>query len=321
MDFGLSKVDLRVLALLCTSNSLSVKDIAVKLNISNAVVSRSVRSLFEQDFIVFTRSRRKLVSLSGSSHASSFKVLVSFENHIDFSKVLDGGSLRVLSGLLYCNSVREVSEVTSVPEVTVRRVLMKLRYGAIVFKKGVSDYVIRLDLVRNFVEVYCNYFLNNKIEGLNGSLICRGPLGLLYSKDNPLDFLVLTGTSVFHEYGIQLILTRQREYYFNLFKEKTKLSLEDVLVHALTRSVVEESSRSLNYVLLVLNKNFKKINKNKFLIISKKFGIKKEGGNCLKLIEDFKKGKEWSEELHDEFAKHKQFFSRTEFQELVNQYE
>ena len=104
--------------------------------------------------------------------------------------------------------------------------------------------------------------------------------------------MVPTGLSVFSNYGVKLIETDFKDYYYNLLKPVKKLSLEEVLIHALVRLMLVSSSREISYTLLVIAKNRKKLNEKRFLETARDWGVESSAKQCIEFVNAVLVGKE-----------------------------
>jgi hypothetical protein len=133
-----------------------------------------------------------------------------------------------------------------------------------------------------------------------------------------------TGISVFHHYGIKIIQTDSRDYYFNAFDEKPgPPSMEDAVVHALTWTVMNSSARETAYAMLVIFKNWEKFDRVAFEKTAAEWGVPSIAQRCITLVEAFVQGKQWPEPLIQNFPRVEGpiFPTWEEFGELVKQYE
>ena len=301
MKFGLSSLELRVLSALASGGSKPIVGVARVLGRSKSVASRVVKSLVQKGFLQAVRlGKRKEAGFAVTQHARAFKELIAVNSHANVELALSYSGLRVLCGLLYLpSSVEEVARLSNTPVVTVRRVLTRLlNYGFIVRLKP-GAYRIVLPNLSEFVQAYAAYFLDSLRNSVSGSLFCYGLHGLLRTTEvNVPNFMVLTGVSVFHNYGVSIIQTDYRDYYFNAFVEKPrKLSIEEVVVHALARAVLVKSSREVSYSMLVVYKNLENLNQELFFKTAREFGVLENAQQCLKLVKEFKAGVRWQESL------------------------
>ena len=250
MNFALGTRELLLLQLLCafdsSAPSYSLSEAAKKMGVSVPVVSRVAASLDEKGFLELKREgKRKIIYFSKAPHATAFIELAGGNPHVALEKILSDSSVRVLSGMLHPPvSVEAISRTTRTPEITVRRTLAKLLEKGIVVRMKPAEYGIALPRLHDFIEKYAEYVLRSRISRLRGALNPWWPNALFRTTEQPKDFMVPTGISIFNKYGIKLIQTDFRDYYFSAFDGKPKQpTLEEAVVHALTWTVRNSSAR------------------------------------------------------------------------------
>jgi DNA-binding MarR family transcriptional regulator len=332
MDFGLGVPELKVLSLICERKSESVSGIASKLGIPVSVASRALRTLSEKGFVSLVRNgKRKEARLSDAAHARAFAELKAANTHINFTEVLSNSTMRVLSDfvksqeLIASGRVKEIALVVKAPGITVRRTLSKLLEKGIVSRVN-GGYRIVLPRLGEFVRKFLEHALEEKCEGIPGSLIIVGPNALLRTNSEPNRAMALTGISVFGEYGVKVVETDYRDYCFNAFGERArKPCLEEAIVHSLVRSTLIQSAREVSYAMLVIHKNWRKSRKGKLLGFAKEFLVESETRECLDLVEKVVNGESWPEypDWALKLPKNSGPFypSRKEFEALVREYE
>ncbi len=321
MKLVLGVLELRIARRLCLfGRGASGAKLAGEFAVSQAAVSRAMKNLLAEGFVQMQREgKRKLFSLSGSAHAVAFRELVAENRHVGFEKVLAHSAVRVLCGMVFSPvSMEEICRVAKLPEVTVRRILAKMRNAGLVGKMR-EGYVVAMHGLKEFVQAYACAGLEEMRKNVPGSLVCRGPFGLLRSSGRQIPkFMAQTGISVFHNFGVQLILTDLRDYSFGLFEKKAnRHSMENAVVHCLVRAISNSDVRENYYAMLVLHKNLKKVNKKRFLNAAKDFGISAGAQECLELVELAAKKEPWPEPITG-LGRHAP--NREEFLELAKQY-
>lgn len=330
MKFGFGSRELLLLQLLYSPNSTvatySVSDAAREMGISVPVVSRVASSLAEKGFLeVKRKGKRKVISFSNTPHATALLQLAAENQHVALEKALSDASIRVLSGMLYPpSSVEAISRITRTPEITVRRTLAKLLEKGVIARPKLTEYRIILPRLHDFIEEYSKSFLRSRIAGLKGVFNPWWPNAVFRTAEQSTEFMTPTGISVFHKYGIKLIQMDSRDYYFNAFDDKAKQpTLEEAVIHALTWTVKNSSARETSYAMLVIHKNWKKFDKEKFDEIAKEWGVQSIAERCVKLVDGFVRNEKWKEPTFKELprAEGPVFPSWEEFEELVKQYE
>ena len=306
-NFGVSEIV--VLNEVLKEESSSVKALAIKTSLSGSVVSRALNSLSGKGMIVLRRGKTKTASVSDAPHAQAFKSLFLTYPYIDFS-ILSHNNMRVLSGLVFPNaSVARVERTSVIPQPTIRRILSSLLQKALVGRKSINNYFITLPELQNAVIEYSSFIVRK--NSVAGSLITRGFHGFLRTNSAKIPELMKpTGLSVLNRFGIGIIQTDFKDYYYHAFKKVKNPSIEEVIIHALIRAEHSNNSRENSYALLALHKNFGKINVGKFLEVAGALNAILIARRSL----EFVKG----------FAVEKQYLNESkslEFRELVEQYE
>ncbi len=327
MQLGLRRSEIRAFKVLCLGKKEdgSIVGLASSLATSKSFTSRIVGSLVKKGFVELTRQgKKKTVKISPAQHAVMLKELMVTNQHVALEEVLQGAGVQVLTGLLYTPaSVEEISAISFSPEVTIRLVLTRMLDRGIVTRPKPAVYSIILPRLRDFVESYARFAVEAKRAGIRGSLIIRGASGLIRTSDrNVPNFMAPTGLSSFGGYGIKLVQTDFKDYYYNVLKPVKKLSLETVLVHSLVRLTLVSSSRELSYTLLVMTKNRKKLNTKRFLETARDYGVESSAKECIKYIDTVLAGKEIVKPLVDFGIRVEgpAFPDEKEFMELMKQY-
>jgi len=321
----LQRSELQAFKALCLKENegVSIIGLASSLGKSKSFTSRVVGSLVETGFVELTRQgKKKTVKISPSQHAVMLRELLVSNPHVAFEEVLQGAAVQVLTGLLYSlASVEAISASTSSPEVTVRVVLRRMLDRGIVARQKPGVYSIVLPRLRDFIVSYTRFAVEARRTGVHGSLIIRGAFGLIRTSDGVVPgFMVPTGLSVFGNYGVKLIQTDFKDYYFDVLKPVKRLSLEEVLVHSLVRATLVSSSREVSYVLLVIAKNRKKLNQQRFFDVARQYGVESTAKQCVGFVGAVIAGKEAPKPLVviDEASA---FPDQKEFMELLRQYD
>jgi|GEM_PF-2173389 len=342
MDCGLTGLELRAFCLIPTNAGnevqqagphksvalipITVSELAARLEVSIGLASTTARKLARKGMVwVMDDGRRKRLSRATTPASLALTELMAANPHVDFTSFLANSALRVLSGFtIGSTSIRLCAKSTFTPEITARRVVARLMELAVMQKSGRGLYEIRLPLLKKFVEDWVLQELEVKRRAeVPGSLIARGPHGLLRSdKHGVPTWMVPTGLSSFHNYGVKLTLALN-DYYFHAFNNgQVKLGLEEHAVHALLRATIIPSGRELSYSLLVIYKNRRKLNQELFMEYAKILGSSAAAGQSLCLVDAFIAGEKWQALLKDFEIKSGPVWPSWEaFNELVKQYE
>jgi predicted transcriptional regulator len=343
LDWRLGYSELVVFKALCGSSSAGKegsdygekpeygKGLASRLSVPESVVSRALNSLAEKKLVVLSRDgKRKSVVVSDAPHALALTAFFAARPYFD-ARLLAFSSVRVLSGLLFPNSsVARVKRVSFLPEITVRRVLSKLLDAGVVGRRGSSDYFILMPELEKAVCELVSFAVTqarNNAGGITagGSLVVRGPFGFLRTSavnESIPRFAKPTGLSVLNEFGVRVIQTDFKDYYYNVFGVVGKPSLEEAVVHVLLRSTLSASAREASYALLALQKNKKKVNAKKLLVAASDLGVEQVARQALDFVDAFTENREIKWLIGEDFPRVEGpvFPSFEEFKELVKQY-
>ncbi|MFH1200603.1 MAG: MarR family transcriptional regulator [Candidatus Micrarchaeota archaeon] len=328
MLFGLRRNEILAFCELCRAGGgqVTIGGLAESLGWSKSVASRAANGLAGKGLAQLRRDgQRKLLAVSKSANAvAALKELLAAYPHIAFQDLLAGSSMRVLCGLLFAPaSVAAVAMRGRLPQITVRRVLAKLLERGLVGRRRPGEYSIALPGLSGFVLAYCAFAVDAARGAVFGSLIVRGANGLLRTSSPAVPkSMVLTGVSVFGKYGIGIVATDYRDYYFNAFGKPGKPGVEEAVVHALLRSTVMASGREVSYALLVLCKNRKRIDGGRLLECARDFGVESDARQALEFVDCVLSGRPVRKPLVD-FGNRVEgplFPGEEEFKELVRQY-
>lgn len=327
MDGSLGRREMAALGLCLAAQNdgYSVGEMAVRLGVSSAVASRVVASLLKQGLFSVTRvGKRKFVTISSAPHALALKELAAANPHVAIEEMLANSAVRVLAGMTVGPaSVDGIASAILASQVTVRRILIKLLDCGVVAREKPALYAIVLPRLLDFAREYACFALESRRGGVQGSLICAGPHGLLRTAGMPGKGWVPTGISVLQRHGVKLIETDARDYYCNAFGDEPRSpGFEDVVVHALVRATLLVSGREASYAMLAVHKNRRKLDEARFLRIAAEFGASGAAGRCLDLVDRFIKGEEWPEPMLAGVPREGPLWpSWMEFNELVKAYE
>lgn len=330
MNIQLSKAEIRLFALFIAKGELSLEEVATESGISHSRASRLVKSLVEKGFLNSrTKGWKKKVALSNSAHSLTLKELIESSPHITFDTILGNSAIGVFMGFSEKgSSADQIAQMAATPEITVKRTLAKLMMKGVVLQPKRGTYVLSLPGIWKFLDAYRLFLAEEFRKGISGSLIVSKNWGILRTShiNLPANF-IKTGISLFSDFGVPLNLTDFHDYYYSILGKTKKPSREEILVHAILRSTLLNSSREISYVLLAMEKNLKKLNKGKFMEAAKRFGVESISEECWKYLENFNKPE--SITVTAKFPLHPLAFSKLqgpifpskeEFGDLVKQY-
>ena len=272
-----SKAELRTLQELVKEKSLSElsEDIGYSLSYTSEVVVE-----LEEKGLVDTRKegRRRLVSPSESKATQLYRKLIQEHSHVDWEELLTGKALEVLYYLDEPASVSELAEKTDNYRATVHRILDRFTNRGIIQKRD-SQYRLKEDfrLVNDFAKEYfhqvhrgvtsssllVNQDKDSQTETRFQQVQTYGSESYDILWESIDSFLVrtdknlridgsdfhLTGPERFGEYGIELITTDDRYYFYS--EDIDEIEPEDLVCHTL---LIEDGVRYRTYCLLLIQK-------------------------------------------------------------------
>ncbi|NJF25170.1 helix-turn-helix domain-containing protein [Thermococcus sp. Bubb.Bath] len=272
---GLSKIEVR--ALLKLKEEKTITELANKLGLSIYRTSVLVASL-ERKGLVKTekRGKYKIASLSEAKPAELFRKLASRFGHMPLDEILSGRNLALLAVLKHTPlSAHELCIKGNLSRSTLYYAIDKLSdYGLIGKKDGGYFLMERYELLHGFAVEF--YELQNSIKARefseDSALIWSGvgefilSMGEYRGKD--VGNFHLTGLERFSDFGVDIIGTGRHHYYYS---EKAKrLSLEDVIVHAL---LIDFGPRTILYSIVLLLACKGRINQKKLFRLGRKYDV------------------------------------------------
>jgi DNA-binding transcriptional ArsR family regulator len=247
----------RILKEIAKGSGKGIKDMASSLNISNASLSRTLRSLKKKGLIeTEKRGVSKHVFPSETKHSTLLKTLLTELEHVKFEDFLSGSSLEILYFLSKSPlSRKEIVLRTGLSQKTVQTKLKTLRkFGVVFSERGLYRLNERFGLLKDFLLEFRRY-LNLKVAqefAKDATILWQEDQEFLIKTTEPKESknFFLTSITVFHKYGVQLFLPDY--YYYFYTKQKKKLNVEDVILHALLLDPTD--TKVIMSVLLLLEK-------------------------------------------------------------------
>jgi len=258
-DFKLTATEIKALRAIWQGNEQSIGRISEATDMLYPVTSRTISSLAKKGFLLVSRrGLSRQVSLSDAKHAQLFKRLLSEFSHMNFEKILIGSSMEVLSHITDAPLKRkEIEEQSGLTAKTVKVTLKRLREFGVVFVKEGFTYVLnqRFSLLGEFVEEFRRYHNQRLAEDFSADSVIiwqrEKEFLIKTSSSKEKESFFLTGISAFHLHGIKLFLPDYNYYFHSLYK--TKLGVEDILLHAIRAD--PNSTRTILSVLLLWRRN------------------------------------------------------------------
>lgn len=231
----------------------TIADVAAKLDRGESHVSRTVSDLEKKELVRTERDGRyKRVYPSDARAVELYQDLVRQHSHVDFPELLGGVALEVLYYFDRPSSVSELAERSGNYRNTVNRVLKHLRERGIVGTDG-GEYRFNADFGRlhEFARALAHHRNRRRLEKVapNGTILWESADEFLAQTETEVttpNFLE-TGPARFSDYGLQLLLTGHRHYFYSDSLEE--LSPADLCCHTL---LIDDDTRHRSYCLLLL---------------------------------------------------------------------
>lgn len=270
--------EIRALRAVAQSREMDVGEVAQALDSLYPVASRVVASLGRKGLVnVSRRGYSKMVSLSDTVHARLFKRLLAEFGYMNLERILSGSSLEVLSHILDGPlSRRELVERSCFSDSTVKASLRRLRGVGVVTSRERYRYALntRFRLLGDFIEDF-RIYLNLKVAekfAVDAVILWQSGEEFIIrteaERSEPGFFQ--TATTAFHRYRVELLLPRQRYYFYSPYKKW--LRVEDVILHTLLLD--RDSTKIILSVLLLWEKNRKKLRVEYLAEEAEKYGLK-----------------------------------------------
>lgn len=263
-------------------SSLAIK----KSNLSRIITSLQEKGLAER----VGRGKVRLMM-----DIKPFSEVLKRYGELPLEKVISGSRAAVIVAVgAKGGSTGEISKRSKLSSITVKKTLSWLTYTIpVLYKRRKGLYAIReetraiANLVSSIKMRMCQHFVR-KVFGsfLAAYELEDNILVIAKRKDEMVGKFQLAGLSIFHKYGVPLIMTSKNYYAYS--KTGTPFKMEDAVLHALYFN--PEDARTLLYCLLVLSKN--KVDKRYFLQKAKEYGFERLAHNLLLYLDTKGKAKE-----------------------------
>ena len=286
MDFRLSELELRIIAIL--NNSSTISELARHTGVTAGYISRIVTSLQHKGFVdVSKKGITKHVGLSSNLHAVKLKTMLHKRSYMPLAELLQGSSMQILAVLSTgkADLIRMLDE-SRLSEATIRRNISAFKRHAIMQHRD-TEYELSRDLkdMIEFLRDYCSYFAVstlNKIS-LHGRFIISHGFEFLFTSDITIRHENIKPTGLTAISKIIPLMHTENHYFYSL----RELSCEEIAVHAIT--IDPYSKRNLTYVILYMLKT--KTDSNRFNKISHQYGID-IAGSILNLVNTWEQPEE-----------------------------
>ncbi len=257
MKVRLNELQIEILQCLMKREYGTLKQISLELDKSQSRISSVVGDLENKGLVdLEKRGLSKKISVTNSKHASVLKKL--FAMHpVDFENCLSGSALEVLQPITEDDLSRsEVSKRCGYSERTVSRVFGRMKERGMIVKEGDfysinPRYAVLSEFISEF-QSYLNVKRSRSFSPTSTMIWEKGKEFLIETREtNEEKHYFLTGYDRLADFGVPLITTESRYYFYTEMKDE--LVLEDVCLHTLITD--SSSTRNLLYVLLAIGKN------------------------------------------------------------------
>lgn len=227
---NIKKPMVRIFKIVCHGND-TLPGIAKEAGKSLSWTSDILTQLVKEQFLTaeWTTSRpgtRKIFRVADTSYAAKLKQLMYLQPYLDFSEIITGCRLKVLSAILYdWKDYGTISKMVKSSVHAVRQIVPKLKNKGIIAKQGRLLKFNRTawNPLFEFLNELRNFF------SLNGSLLWKYDTEIIYVVDNEkLVQGTLTGFNRYSDYGFKVVTVTGCCY----LPEK-KLTKEEIFIHSL----------------------------------------------------------------------------------------
>lgn len=232
----------------------TVSGLAERLDRSQSYVSEVVAELAEKGLVRKERAGKvKQIVPSESKAVELYLDLSQRHSHIDFPQLLSGPTIPLLYHLDDPVSVAELAERTENYRNTVNRRVKQLRDRGIIRKDG-TRYQLNDEFqdLNRFAREYIHHVHRQRAsEATDGyTFLWEDHESFLVQTDREVsdDAFVATGPERFEEYGLPLLATETRYYFYPA--EQIEFSPEELVCHML---LIDSGTRFRSYCLLLLS--------------------------------------------------------------------
>lgn len=245
----LTKPELVVLSAL--DEPASVSELATAVDKSPGHVSRTVSELVEKELVTVEREgRSKLVRSVRVEPVAVYRSLVRQFPHVGFEDLLTGTTIELLYFLDEPATVGELAERTGNYRNTVHRIVKRLQNRGIL-RKNAGTYVLDDEFadLNRFARSLASHLHVVNSPAPTGAILWETVDEFLVGTEAVVDDerYHLTGPHRLEEYGLPLLTTDRRHYFYS--ERRDALTVEDVVCHVL---LVDAGARYKRYALLVL---------------------------------------------------------------------
>jgi DNA-binding transcriptional ArsR family regulator len=282
MSYSFNKSELQILRELAKGKH-DLSSIKKACSLKSSLMSYNLKKLIDKGLIkAVNQGSRKYIHFNDSKHASLYRDLLLFYDHIDWQNILTGKTIEILFQTLTASG----KTLARFPRNTRWRYLKKLKARGIVTrdKEGYSVNPRFLILV-DFLNEYQKFLANKLVKTISEKSIILWQEDMEFlarapktAKPAPKKFLK-TATSIFNEYNLPLISDFDTYFYST---DKDAIRPEDAILHTLL--IEPNSTRYTTYALLLLKKTEEKMDKKYLLEEAKRLGLKKKATSMLQFL-------------------------------------
>jgi len=270
-DYTFNESEMRILKALA-KGSHSLSEIINALSIEPSLMSYNLKKLLQKGIIeTIRKGSRKHVYFGDSKHALLLRELLSTYDHLDWENILTGLAIDILFQITSQSDMY----LRNFSRVTFWRHVRNLRAHGIVNRDD-EGYAInpRFLGLKEFIVEYQLFLISTMVKSISEDalILWQKDLECLFRVQKnapvPQNHIFKTATSALYNLGIPL-LSEYEVYFFS--RNKENICVEDVILHTLLLGT--NDVRNVLYSLLLMRKEWKKIDKNYLLMESQKFDL------------------------------------------------
>ncbi|MCL4350633.1 MAG: winged helix-turn-helix domain-containing protein [Candidatus Thermoplasmatota archaeon] len=285
-SFAFTSKEVATTRAISIKSNASIHELPLILNTSESSVSKTVKSL-ESKGLVKTRRNglQKFVEISDANYALSLSEMIKADPYIPWEKLISYSNISVL----FSSITGEESFEREISQVSRWRAERNLKmYGMLTI--GEENKPSRNRRLIRFINEYSDhvsrkYFLDKLPKDVvilwRSGYRCLFRIHAVREEEKQKTFKggFLTALSAFPEYGIQFITSDSYYYYDPDLKE---ITIEDIILHTIL--IEPDSQTNTTYALLLILKEWNKVNFDLLIMKSSKYGIEANIISILKYI-------------------------------------
>jgi len=282
--YAFAKPELQILRELAKGKH-ELSSIKEACSIKSSLMSYNLKKLLDKGLIkTVSQGHRKYVYFNDSKHASLYRDLLLFYDHIDWQNILTGKTIEILFQTLTASG----KTLAKFPRNTRWRHLKKLKARGII-THGKTGYTInpRFSALTDFLNEYQKFLANKLAKTISEKSIILWQEDMEFLARTPKNAkppsknFLKTATSIFNEYDLPLISDFDT-YFYSI--DKDIIRLEDAILHTLL--IEPNNVRYATYALLLLKKTEQEIDKTYLLQEAERLGLKKEVTSMLQFLKN-----------------------------------